>query len=97
MTEESGPGADREHATPASEVPEPRPDLLARLKEHKVLQWALAYLGAALAIGEAGAKNAGLFAAEILALHDDKLRSRLLKWRARQTNDALASTPKVQR
>jgi 5-(carboxyamino)imidazole ribonucleotide mutase len=46
-----------------------------------------------LAIGESGAKNAGLLAAQILALHDDGLLHRLRAFRAQQTEDALASTP----
>ena len=33
-----------------------------------------------LAIGEAGAKNAGLMAARILALHDEALAARLADW-----------------
>ncbi len=39
----------------------------------------------ALAIGEAGAKNAGLLAAAILANHDSALRERLKKFRRDQT------------
>jgi 5-(carboxyamino)imidazole ribonucleotide mutase len=38
-----------------------------------------------LAIGEAGAGNAGLLAAMILALNDAKLATRVAKWRAAQT------------
>lgn len=38
-----------------------------------------------LAIGSAGAKNAGLMAAEIMALMDDGLAARLDDWRAAQT------------
>lgn len=38
-----------------------------------------------LAIGEAGAANAGLLAAMILALGDEKLAGRVAKWRAAQT------------
>lgn len=38
-----------------------------------------------LAIGSAGAKNAGLMAAEIMALMDDGLATRLDDWRAAQT------------
>lgn len=38
-----------------------------------------------LAIGNAGAKNAGLLAASILALHDKGLAKRLDAWRAAQT------------
>jgi 5-(carboxyamino)imidazole ribonucleotide mutase len=46
-----------------------------------------------LAIGEAGAKNAALFAAQILALTDPALRARLDARRAAQTDLARASTP----
>jgi 5-(carboxyamino)imidazole ribonucleotide mutase len=46
-----------------------------------------------LAIGDAGAKNAGLLASAILALHDEALRQRLVAFRLRQTDDAAASTP----
>lgn len=44
----------------------------------------------ALAVGEAGAINAALLAAAILALSDPKLAKRLDAWRARQT----AAVPK---
>src|SRR5277367_971731 len=40
-----------------------------------------------LAIGEAGAKNAGLFAAEILALSDPALSDRLEAWRQQHSAD----------
>jgi 5-(carboxyamino)imidazole ribonucleotide mutase len=45
-----------------------------------------------LAIGEAGAANAGLLAASILALSDEALAARLEAWRERQT-DGVAETP----
>ena len=45
-----------------------------------------------LAIGKAGAANAGLLAASILATADEKLAARLDAWRARQT-DSVAQTP----
>jgi 5-(carboxyamino)imidazole ribonucleotide mutase len=38
-----------------------------------------------LAIGEAGAANAGLLAAQILALADARLAARVMAWRAAQT------------
>ena len=38
-----------------------------------------------LAIGKAGAINAALLAAAVLALHDDALATRLDAWRAKQT------------
>jgi 5-(carboxyamino)imidazole ribonucleotide mutase len=40
-----------------------------------------------LAIGRAGAVNAGLLAASILALGDEKLGERLKAWRQRQTDE----------
>ncbi len=49
-----------------------------------------------LAIGEAGAANAGLFAAQILAIGDTALAARLVAWRAAQT-DAVAETPTNER
>ena len=45
-----------------------------------------------LAIGEAGAKNAGLLAAEILALSDNALSDRLEDWRRRHSSE-VAETP----
>jgi 5-(carboxyamino)imidazole ribonucleotide mutase len=47
---------------------------------------------ATLAIGKAGAANAGLLAASILALSDEALAGRLDAWRQRQT-DGVAETP----
>jgi len=46
-----------------------------------------------LAIGKAGAKNAGLMAAAILALSDDKIARDLEDWRAKQT-DSVAHDPR---
>ena len=47
---------------------------------------------ATFAIGEAGAKNAALHAAAILALSDDALAERLAEWRKQQT-DTVAEHP----
>lgn len=47
-----------------------------------------------LAIGKAGAKNAGLMAASILALSDEGLAERLRAWRAAQT-DSIGDDPKA--
>ncbi|HRE35794.1 MAG TPA: 5-(carboxyamino)imidazole ribonucleotide mutase, partial [Sphingopyxis terrae] len=44
------------------------------------------------AIGKAGATNAGLFAAALLANTDADLAARLDAWRAKQT-DSVAPTP----
>ena len=46
-----------------------------------------------LAIGDAGASNAGLLAAQILALSDTELAGRLVAWRQART-DAVAKKPK---
>jgi 5-(carboxyamino)imidazole ribonucleotide mutase len=45
---------------------------------------------ATLAIGKPGAANAGLFAAEILALSDAGLREKLKAWRAARRDEVLA-------
>ena len=47
---------------------------------------------ATLAIGQAGAANAGLLAASILALSDEALAGRLDEWRRKQT-DGVAESP----
>ncbi len=44
-----------------------------------------------LAIGKAGAANAALLAAQILALHDAELAGRLADWRQTQTDEVLNS------
>ncbi|MGZ8408728.1 MAG: 5-(carboxyamino)imidazole ribonucleotide mutase [Hyphomicrobium sp.] len=46
-----------------------------------------------LAIGEAGATNAGLLAAQVLALNDEALARRIDAYRAKQTS-SVAETPK---
>lgn len=38
------------------------------------------------AVGGAGAYNAGLIAAQMLALQDEELRERLIEWRTKQTD-----------
>lgn len=45
-----------------------------------------------LAIGKAGATNAGLLAAQILSLGDEQLNQRIVDWRRKQT-DMVALTP----
>ena len=46
-----------------------------------------------LAIGDAGAANAGLLAAQILSLSDDALAARIVEWRQQQT-EAVAEAPR---
>lgn len=45
---------------------------------------------ATFAIGEAGAANAGIFAASILAAHDEALSAKLTQFRAKQTDKVLS-------
>lgn len=42
-----------------------------------------------LAIGEAGAKNAGILAAQIIGNHNDKIRQKVTKFRLEQTQSVL--------
>lgn len=44
-----------------------------------------------LAIGDAGAANAGLLAAQVIALHDEKVRENIIKFRKDQTDTVLAN------
>lgn len=44
-----------------------------------------------LAVGIAGAKNAGLLAAQIIALQNPKVATAVVQFRTRQTNDVLKS------
>lgn len=48
---------------------------------------------ATFAVGEAGAKNAGLMAASILSLRDQELAMRLKGWRQRQSEAVLEAPP----
>jgi 5-(carboxyamino)imidazole ribonucleotide mutase len=43
-----------------------------------------------LAIGPAGAANAGLLAAQVIALHDEAVRTKLIEFRANQTDKVLS-------
>jgi 5-(carboxyamino)imidazole ribonucleotide mutase len=55
---------------------------------------------ATFAIGKSGAKNAGLFAAALIALQDKAVDRRLESWRGRQTRSVALSpdgTPKKRR
>ena len=58
---------------------------------YSIVQMPRGYPVATMAIGAAGAANAGLMAAQILALHDSGLADRLDRWRA----DLSASIPEV--
>ena len=58
---------------------------------YSILQMPRGYPVATMAIGGAGAKNAGLLAAQMLAMHDPALADRLDAWRATLS----ASIPEV--
>jgi len=59
---------------------------------HSIVQMPKGIPVATFAIGAAGAANAALFAAAMLALHDPALRQRLQDFRAAQTEAARAMT-----
>lgn len=56
---------------------------------HSIVQMPAGVPVGTLAIGEAGAKNAALLAARMLAVHDPALRGRLEAWRDRAAAAAL--------
>lgn len=60
---------------------------------HSIVQMPAGIPVGTLAIGKAGAANAALLAAAVLALSDDGLAARLDAWRAAQT-DRVADRPK---
>ncbi len=51
---------------------------------------------ATVAIGNAGAKNAALLAAEIIAITDDDVNTQLVAYRDKQTKEAIASNEQLQ-
>lgn len=60
---------------------------------HSIVQMPAGIPVGTLAIGKAGATNAALLAASVLALHDDALARRLADWRRAQT-ESVAESPK---
>ncbi len=48
---------------------------------------------ASMAVGKAGARNAGIFAVQILARQDEELAGKLKEFRRKMTEDLLASQP----
>ena len=59
---------------------------------HSIVQMPAGIPVGTLAIGKAGAINAALLAAAVLALHDEALATRLADWRRAQT-DSIAYRP----
>jgi 5-(carboxyamino)imidazole ribonucleotide mutase len=58
---------------------------------HSIVQMPAGVPVGTLAIGTAGARNAGLLAVSILALHDERLRAALEEFRERQTSKVLSA------
>lgn len=75
---------------PVLGVPVPSQYLQGQDSLYSIVQMPKGIPVATFAIGEAGAVNAGLFAAAILAHHDPALSERLLAFRRRQTETVLA-------
>jgi 5-(carboxyamino)imidazole ribonucleotide mutase len=75
---------------PVLGVPVPSKYLKGRDSLYSIVQMPKGVPVATFAIGEAGAANAGLFAAAILANHDPELNERLQAFRRRQTESVLA-------
>jgi 5-(carboxyamino)imidazole ribonucleotide mutase len=84
-------------AVPVLGVPVPTKYLKGKDSLYSIVQMPKGVPVATFAIGEAGAHNAGLFAAALLALQDDALNRKLQDFRRRQTESVLAAElPKVE-
>jgi 5-(carboxyamino)imidazole ribonucleotide mutase len=82
---------------PVLGVPVPTKYLKGKDSLYSIVQMPKGVPVATFAIGEAGAHNAGLFAAALLALEDDALNRKLQDFRRRQTESVLAAElPKVE-
>ena len=79
-------------ALPVLGVPAPSKALSGVDSLYSIVQMPAGVPVATFAIGQAGAANAALFAAAVLALEDDGLSGRLKAWRAAQTA-AVPDTP----
>lgn len=77
---------------PVLGVPVPATALQGQDSLHSIVQMPAGVPVGTLAIGKAGASNAGLLAAGILALSDPELSQRLKAWRQART-DAVAEVP----
>jgi 5-(carboxyamino)imidazole ribonucleotide mutase len=77
---------------PVLGVPMPSRHLSGQDSLYSIVQMPAGIPVATFAIGEAGAVNAGLFAAAMLAAADSALASRLAAWRVAQTERAQAMT-----
>ena len=76
---------------PVLGVPVPSRYLHGQDSLYSIVQMPKGIPVATFAIGEAGAANAGLFAASMLAVHDPDLRALLQNFRQQQTETVLAA------
>ncbi|MGI9211293.1 MAG: 5-(carboxyamino)imidazole ribonucleotide mutase [Methylococcaceae bacterium] len=84
-------------ALPVLGVPVPSRYLNGQDSLYSIVQMPKGVPVATFAIGEAGATNAGLFAASILSLHNPELATRLNDFRRKQTETVLmARLPEVE-
>jgi 5-(carboxyamino)imidazole ribonucleotide mutase len=82
---------------PVLGVPVPSKYLKGMDSLYSIVQMPKGVPVATFAIGEAGAANAGLFAAALLATHDAGIRAKLDEFRAKQTASVLtASLPEIE-
>ena len=82
---------------PVLGVPVPSKYLRGRDSLYSIVQMPKGVPVATFAIGEAGAANAGLFAAALLATHDPAIRAKLEDFRAKQTAAVLnANLPDIE-
>jgi 5-(carboxyamino)imidazole ribonucleotide mutase len=77
---------------PVLGVPVPSEHLKGLDSLYSIVQMPKGVPVATFAIGQAGAVNAGLFAAALLATQDPALRTKLEEFRQRQTDAVLAAT-----
>jgi len=77
---------------PVLGVPVPTKYMKGQDSLYSIVQMPKGVPVATFAIGEAGAVNAGLFAAALLAVHDSDLAAKLQAFRLRQTETVLALT-----
>lgn len=87
------PGMVAAHTTlPVLGVPMPSKHLQGHDSLLSIVQMPKGVPVATFAIGEAGAVNAAIFAAAIIALQSTPVRDRLTAWRAQQTNTVRKTT-----
>jgi 5-(carboxyamino)imidazole ribonucleotide mutase len=77
---------------PVLGVPVPTTHLGGRDSLYSIVQMPAGVPVATFAIGDAGARNAALFAVAMLAAHDEALATALAEYRSRRHHDAATAT-----